>query len=86
MRTRFWRSLNLKEEQRIALYRLGRQYEKHLGELIGYGFTPHLTLFVTAPAVIGDLNLTPTRIQPEADFDVTLKWPPFRLRGGTREY
>jgi len=38
-----------------------RQYEEHPGELIGYGFTSHLTLFVTAPAVIGDLNLTPTR-------------------------
>lgn len=43
-------------------------------ELVGYGFTPHLTLFVTAPAVIGSLNLTPTRIQPGADFDATLKW------------
>lgn len=43
-------------------------------ELIGYGFTPHLTLFVTTPAVIGDLNLTPTRIQPGADFDAILKW------------
>lgn len=43
-------------------------------ELVGYGFTPHVTLFVTTPAVIGDLNLTPTRIQPGADFDATLKW------------
>lgn len=43
-------------------------------ELIGYGFTPHLTLFVTTPAVIGDLNLTPTRIQSGDDFDATLKW------------
>jgi hypothetical protein len=42
--------------------------------LIGYGFTPHLTLSVSAPAVIGDLRLTPTRIQPGADFDATLKW------------
>ena len=43
-------------------------------ELIGYGFTPHLTLSVTAPAVAGDQLLTPTRIQPGADFDATLKW------------
>jgi hypothetical protein len=43
-------------------------------ELIGYGFTPHLTLIVTTPIVIGDLNLAPTRIQPGDDFDATLKW------------
>jgi hypothetical protein len=42
--------------------------------LIGYGFTPHVSLFVTAPAVIGDLQLTPTRIQPGSDFDATLRW------------
>jgi hypothetical protein len=42
--------------------------------LVGYGFTPHLSLFVTAPAVIGDLQLSPTRIQPGADFDATMKW------------
>ena len=43
-------------------------------ELVGYGFTPHITLFVTAPAVAGNLQLTPTRIQPGADFDATVKW------------
>jgi len=43
-------------------------------ELIGYGLTPHLTLSLTAPAVIGNLNLPPTRIQPGADFDATVKW------------
>jgi hypothetical protein len=42
--------------------------------LVGYGFTPHLTLSLTAPAVMGDQTLTPTRIQPGADFDATLKW------------
>lgn len=42
--------------------------------LIGYGFTPHLSLFVTAPAVLGDQRLTPTRIQPGSDFDATLRW------------
>jgi hypothetical protein len=43
-------------------------------ELVGYGFTPHLTLFFTLPAVVGDTPLPPTRIQPGADFDSTLAW------------
>jgi hypothetical protein len=33
-------------------------------ELLGYGFTPHLTLSCTLPAVLGDTSLPPTRIQP----------------------
>lgn len=41
---------------------------------IGYGFTPHLSLFVTAPAVLGEQRLTPTRIQPGSDFDASLRW------------
>src|ERR1043166_7933908 len=45
-----------------------------LRELIGYGFTPHVSLFVTAPAVVGDLQLAPTRIQPGDDFDATVRW------------
>ena len=48
--------------------------EASFRELIGYGFTPHAMLFVSAPAVSGSLQLTPTRIQPGADFDATLKW------------
>lgn len=43
-------------------------------ELVGYGFTPHLTLSFTLPAVIGTTPLPPTRIQPGADFDSTLAW------------
>lgn len=43
-------------------------------ELVGYGFTPHLTLSFTLPAVIGETPLPPTRIQPGADFDSTLAW------------
>src|SRR5215472_15227491 len=43
-------------------------------ELVGYGVTPHLTLVLMAPIVTGNLNLTPTRIQPGADFDAGLKW------------
>jgi hypothetical protein len=42
--------------------------------LISYGFTPHLTLSVTAPVVLGSTTLPPTRIQPGADFDSTLAW------------
>ncbi len=43
-------------------------------ELVGYGFTPHLTLSFTLPAVVGDTPLPPTRIQPGDDFDSTLAW------------
>jgi hypothetical protein len=43
-------------------------------EQIGYGFTPHLSLFFTAPVVIGNASLTPTRIQPGDDFDAKLAW------------
>lgn len=45
-----------------------------LRELIGYGFTPHLTLSFTAPLTIGSASLTPTRIQPGDDFDSKLAW------------
>jgi hypothetical protein len=43
-------------------------------ELVGYGFTPHLTLSFTLPLVVGDTRLSPTRIQPGDDFDSTLAW------------
>ena len=43
-------------------------------ELVGYGFTPHLTLSFTLPAVVGGTRLAPTRIQPGDDFDSTLAW------------
>jgi hypothetical protein len=43
-------------------------------ELIAYGVTPHLTLSFAAPGVIGETPLTPTRIQPGADFDATAAW------------
>jgi hypothetical protein len=43
-------------------------------ELIGYGFTPHLTLSFTGPVVFGNASLTPTRIQPGDDFDAKLAW------------
>ncbi len=43
-------------------------------EQFGYGFTPHLSLFFTAPVVFGNTLLTPTRIQPGDDFDAKLAW------------
>jgi hypothetical protein len=43
-------------------------------ELVGYGFTPHLTVSFTLPAVVGNTALPPTRIQPGDDFDSTLAW------------
>jgi hypothetical protein len=43
-------------------------------ELIAYGFTPHLTLSLTLPAIVGDTPLPPTRIQPGDDFDSTVSW------------
>jgi len=45
-----------------------------ISELVGYGFTPHLTLSFTLPAVVGETRLPPTRIQPGDDFDSTVAW------------
>jgi hypothetical protein len=43
-------------------------------ELVAYGFTPHVTLSFTLPAVVGNTTLPPTRIQPGDDFDSTVAW------------
>lgn len=43
-------------------------------ELLAYGFTPHLTLSFTLPAVLGNTQLPPTRIQPGDDFESTVAW------------
>jgi hypothetical protein len=43
-------------------------------ELLAYGFTPHLTLSLALPAVLGNTSLPPTRIQPGGDFDSTVAW------------
>ncbi len=43
-------------------------------ELIGYGFTPHVTVSITAPVVFGSASLTPTRIQAGGDFDAKVAW------------
>jgi hypothetical protein len=52
----------------------GSDSQASFRELVGYGFTPHLTLSFTAPAVFGRASLTPTRIQPGDDFDAKLAW------------
>jgi hypothetical protein len=43
-------------------------------ELVAYGVTPHLTLSLTLPVVVGDATLPPTRIQPGDDFETTAAW------------
>lgn len=43
-------------------------------DLLAYGFTPHLTLSLTLPVVVGDTRLPPTRVQPGDDFDTTASW------------
>ncbi len=43
-------------------------------ELVAYGFTPHLMLSFTLPAVIGDTRLPPTRIQPGDGFESDVAW------------
>jgi hypothetical protein len=43
-------------------------------ELIGYGFTPHVTVSFNAPVVFGSAELTPTRIQAGDDFDAKVAW------------
>ena len=48
--------------------------EGSVRELIAYGFTPHLMLSLTLPAVVGNTTLPPTRIQPGGDFDATVAW------------
>src|SRR6201982_4279825 len=60
--------------------------EDSFRELLAYGFTPHLTLSFTLPAVIGNTTLPPTRIQPGDDFDSTVScaFPPRATRVGTR--
>jgi hypothetical protein len=42
--------------------------------LVGYGFTPHVTLSFSAPAIVSHALLPPTRIQPSSDFESTLAW------------
>lgn len=48
--------------------------QESLRALIGYGFTPHLTLSFTAPVLLHNSTLPPTRIQPGDDFESTLAW------------
>ena len=58
------------KESLVEAHSVGSQAS--IRELVGYGFTPHLTLSFTLPVVVGDTRLPPTRIQPGDDFDSTL--------------
>lgn len=42
--------------------------------LLGYGFTPYLMLEVSAPAVLNNASLPPTRLMPDDEFEVTGAW------------
>ncbi|MCU1283687.1 MAG: hypothetical protein JWO13_37 [Acidobacteriales bacterium] len=42
--------------------------------LIGYGFTPHLMMSVSAPAVLSNASLPPTRLQAGDDFETNVAW------------
>lgn len=48
--------------------------DNSLRALIGYGITPHVSVYFTAPAMFGNADVPPTRIQPGDDFDTTLAW------------
>src|SRR5205823_2804529 len=48
--------------------------QESLRALVGYGFTPHLTLSFTSPVVLDKSILPPTRVQPGDDFESTLAW------------
>ena len=52
----------------------GAGSEASIRGLMSYGITPHLMISFTAPAVIGDTRLPPTRIQPGDDFESTVAW------------
>ena len=42
--------------------------------LIGYGFTPYLMLQFSAPALLANSSLPPTRLIPAGDFETTMSW------------
>lgn len=42
--------------------------------LLGYGFTPHLMLDFSAPAILTNASLPPTRLEPAGDFEATMAW------------
>ena len=42
--------------------------------LLGYGFTPHLMLQISAPAVLAHTSLPPTREMPADEFEASMAW------------
>jgi hypothetical protein len=42
--------------------------------LVGYGFTPHLMLQVSAPAVLANTSVPPTRLMAADEFEASMAW------------
>jgi hypothetical protein len=42
--------------------------------IVGYGFTPHFMLSVSAPALLANASLPPTRLQAGDDFETNVAW------------
>src|SRR5438270_8781120 len=42
--------------------------------LVGYGFTPYVMLQFSAPALLANSSLPPTRVMPAGDFETTMAW------------
>jgi hypothetical protein len=42
--------------------------------IVGYGFTPHFMLSVSAPVLLSNASLPPTRLQSGDDFESTVAW------------
>src|SRR3954462_4913171 len=54
--------------------RIGGGSQTSLRTLVGYGFTPHLMLDVSAPGIINNSTLPPSRLTPGDEFEVTGAW------------
>jgi hypothetical protein len=42
--------------------------------IVGYGFTPHLMLSISAPVLLSNASLPPTRLQAGDDFESSVAW------------
>src|SRR3954470_2602370 len=54
--------------------RIGGGSQTSLRTLVGYGFTPHLMLDVSAPAMVHNSGQPPSRLMPADEFEVTGAW------------
>jgi hypothetical protein len=48
--------------------------EVTLRNMIGYGFTPHVTVWVTAPAILSNHSFSPTALSGGGDFEAKAAW------------